>query len=173
MTMPHAPTLMGFLNVCVKMDSMEMEGPAHVRMYTSTNVHHGYCSRCTLMNKWKVCFSCLSGTHLHMLCITSTYRNGYTLWYLHFYKLAEMCIHCYTSHDVVHAFLPIALARCGVDDNCDPNAVCVNTDTGFVCECLAGYKGNGVDCSKLYSSIKVVWFCYHNMLLFCKIRMQP
>ncbi len=30
MTMPHVPTLMGFLNACVKMDSMEMEGPAHV-----------------------------------------------------------------------------------------------------------------------------------------------
>ncbi len=51
---------------------------------------------------------------------------------------------------------PIALARCGVDDNCDPNAVCVNTDTGFVCECLTGYEGNGVDCSKL-CSLKSIW----------------
>ncbi len=73
--------------------------------------------------------------------------------YKHVYVYALHTVtHCYSSHDVVLTLPPIALARCGVDDNCDPNAVCVNTDTGFVCECLAGYEGNGVDCSKLYSS---------------------
>lgn len=31
-------------------------------------------------------------------------------------------------------------------DNCDENAACTDTETGFTCECNAGYTGDGVAC---------------------------
>ena len=32
---------------------------------------------------------------------------------------------------------------------CDVNALCMNTEGSFVCQCFLGYVGNGLDCSKL------------------------
>ncbi len=31
-------------------------------------------------------------------------------------------------------------------DNCSENAICVNTDGGFTCNCKAGYEGDGITC---------------------------
>ena len=31
-------------------------------------------------------------------------------------------------------------------DNCDTNAVCINTPGGFTCSCNQGYTGEGVTC---------------------------
>ncbi|KAI8500092.1 hypothetical protein Bbelb_224090 [Branchiostoma belcheri] len=31
-------------------------------------------------------------------------------------------------------------------DNCDDDATCTNTDSGFTCACNAGYSGDGVTC---------------------------
>ena len=30
--------------------------------------------------------------------------------------------------------------------NCDPNAICTNTDGGFTCECQPGFTGDGKTC---------------------------
>ena len=35
----------------------------------------------------------------------------------------------------------------GADYNCEINAVCTNTDGGFMCECKDGWSGDGVTCT--------------------------
>lgn len=36
-------------------------------------------------------------------------------------------------------------------DDCDANAICTNVAGSFVCACLAGYEGDGKNCtSKFY-----------------------
>ena len=37
--------------------------------------------------------------------------------------------------------------------NCDPNALCTNTEGSYVCRCLSGYQGDGRDCSGKYPLI--------------------
>ena len=32
-------------------------------------------------------------------------------------------------------------------DNCDLNAECTDLPLGFVCDCIPGYTGDGVDCT--------------------------
>ena len=48
---------------------------------------------------------------------------------------------------------------CNLDDvnecangthNCDPYAICSNTQTGYDCKCRQGWEGNGMSCSKPY-----------------------
>ncbi len=42
-------------------------------------------------------------------------------------------------------------------DSCDSNANCTNTDGGYSCNCLKGYKGDGFSCTGTYQSL-VYWF---------------
>lgn len=39
--------------------------------------------------------------------------------------------------------------ECDNDDfsDCDPNALCTNTDGSYVCRCLKGYMGDGKNCT--------------------------
>lgn len=37
----------------------------------------------------------------------------------------------------------------GVDNDCDPNAVCANTDGSYECTCGSGYDGDGFTCSPI------------------------
>ena len=49
-----------------------------------------------------------------------------------------------------HIFhLSAAIRHCGVSDNCDTNAQCIETNDGFVCRCIRGYEGDGVNCCEL------------------------
>ncbi len=32
-------------------------------------------------------------------------------------------------------------------DNCSANAVCINLEAGFDCECNTGFSGDGVNCT--------------------------
>ena len=32
-------------------------------------------------------------------------------------------------------------------NECDPNAICTNTEGSYVCRCLKGYQGNGRICT--------------------------
>ena len=45
--------------------------------------------------------------------------------------------------------LSAAIRHCGVSDNCDTNAQCIETNDGFVCQCIRGYEGDGVNCCEL------------------------
>ena len=38
-------------------------------------------------------------------------------------------------------------------DNCDVNAVCINTHGSFICQCQSGYSGNGVTCDGMRNLI--------------------
>lgn len=35
---------------------------------------------------------------------------------------------------------------CGLGNNCHSNATCINLTTRFACQCLPGYRGDGVHC---------------------------
>ena len=37
--------------------------------------------------------------------------------------------------------------ECDGDHGCHVNAQCINLDGGYQCECLAGFTGDGRDCS--------------------------
>ena len=36
--------------------------------------------------------------------------------------------------------------ECAGTNNCDENAVCTNTPGNYICDCKAGYTGNGYNC---------------------------
>ena len=35
-------------------------------------------------------------------------------------------------------------------DNCDTNALCIDTEASFICTCNQGYEGDGVTCTSEY-----------------------
>ena len=42
--------------------------------------------------------------------------------------------------------------ECTTDaDDCDPNALCIDTDGSFNCTCSSGYTGNGTSCTGKYN----------------------
>ena len=45
--------------------------------------------------------------------------------------------------------LSAAIRHCGVSDDCDTNAQCIETNDGFVCRCVRGFEGDGVNCCEL------------------------
>ena len=45
--------------------------------------------------------------------------------------------------------LSTAIRHCGVSDNCNINAQCIETNDGFVCQCIRGFEGDGVNCCEL------------------------
>lgn len=32
-------------------------------------------------------------------------------------------------------------------NECDPNALCTNTEGSYICRCLKGYEGDGFNCT--------------------------
>ena len=55
-----------------------------------------------------------------------------------------------------------AITHCGLGDNCDVNAQCVETNDGFVCQCNRGYEGDRVNCCEL---CLIECICYDALLL--------
>ena len=43
--------------------------------------------------------------------------------------------------------------------DCDPNALCTNTDGSYVCRCLRGYKGDGKNCTGIFFFFFVYFSC--------------
>ena len=54
------------------------------------------------------------------------------------FTFGPLFIPCYTDVD-----------ECASPESneCDPNALCTNTDGSYVCRCLRGFKGNGKTCT--------------------------
>jgi len=35
-------------------------------------------------------------------------------------------------------------------NECDVNALCTNTDGSYMCRCIRGYEGDGINCTGIY-----------------------
>ena len=47
----------------------------------------------------------------------------------------------------MHSLLPPDDNECMLGtDNCDDNALCIDTFGGFLCNCNSGFRGNGMTC---------------------------
>ncbi|XP_033108274.1 low-density lipoprotein receptor-related protein 4-like [Anneissia japonica] len=70
----------------------------------------------------------------------------------------QICIHanlnqvfcsCDTGFDLKEDGKTCVMDECLLGyDNCDPAAICVNTEDSFECHCLEGYEGDGVTCAE-------------------------
>ena len=47
-----------------------------------------------------------------------------------------------------------------MDNPCDSNANCTDTDGSYTCECEPGYTGNGTFCTGIHQAIKPVTFSF-------------
>lgn len=36
---------------------------------------------------------------------------------------------------------------------CDPNAICINTEGSFLCECVSGFRGDGRTCTGRFNTV--------------------
>ena len=45
--------------------------------------------------------------------------------------------------------LSIDIDECAIEsaNECDPNALCTNTEGSYVCRCIRGYEGDGRQCT--------------------------
>ena len=41
---------------------------------------------------------------------------------------------------------PLDVDECAVENECDSNAPCTNTEGSYVCRCVRGYEGDGKYC---------------------------
>lgn len=62
--------------------------------------------------------------------------------------------------------------ECENDDfsDCDPNALCTNTDGSYVCRCLRGYMGDGKNCTGI---IFFLSFSFFLALFVCPFMYAP
>lgn len=42
-------------------------------------------------------------------------------------------------------------------NDCDPNALCTNTEGSYLCRCLKGYKGDGKNCTGTVKSFLIIF----------------
>lgn len=57
------------------------------------------------------------------------------------------CIHDLILNSSVVALLDIDECTDKDRNDCDPNALCTNTEGSYVCRCLKGYEGDGRNCT--------------------------
>ena len=78
----------------------------------------------------------------HSLCVLSWYQ-GFVFWYLlhwlYIIAVAIICLHFLPSSDVNEC--------ASSENNCNRNALCINTAGGFRCTCKQGFVGNGIICT--------------------------
>ena len=69
------------------------------------------------------------------------------------------------NHDIVHCAV---FSLCAMEqDNCSDNAVCTDIVGGFVCRCVSGYQGDGVECCEYAFCFIVAMYtiaCKHKKL---------
>ena len=48
-----------------------------------------------------------------------------------------------------HYFLVLDIDECAdeYENDCDPNAVCTNTEGSYICQCYRGFEGDGQNCT--------------------------
>ena len=83
---------------------------------------------------------------------------------------AEMILYnCITTcyHVCLFVFLFIDINECEMEiDNCHENATCNNTFGSFECTCIAGFDGEGVECtSKIIGKGPSIHYQYVNKSL--------
>ena len=64
-----------------------------------------------------------------------------------------ICTDAFTCIFKANIFSPtLDYDECADEDQneCDPNALCTNTEGSYVCRCLRGYEGDGRNCTGNY-----------------------
>ena len=60
----------------------------------------------------------------------------------------------------VPLLLSIDINECELEtDNCHMNADCTDTIGSFECTCNSGFVGDGVNCTSMYMSLKISYWC--------------
>jgi hypothetical protein len=68
-----------------------------------------------------------------------------------FYLLTFLFFYCF-SHNLHNYHESSDVDECLLDQTeCDKNARCINTPGSYSCECLPGYRGDGLNCQRKYS----------------------
>lgn len=84
---------------------------------------------------------CLSSTHWSNPVGCRWHDCGYYYWQN---WVQEFCLCVFTGTNF-----------CGLGNNCHSNATCINLTTRFACQCLPGYRGDGVHCEG--NSTAILW----------------
>lgn len=53
----------------------------------------------------------------------------------------------YFKSRIILFFLDIDECASSETNQCDPNSLCTNTEGSYICRCLRGYQGDGLNCS--------------------------
>ena len=53
------------------------------------------------------------------------------------------------------SLLSVDIDECEEGNDCDPNALCTNTEGSYVCRCIRGYIGNGRNCIGMYQVLQL------------------
>ena len=71
--------------------------------------------------------------------------------YRHYFSFVVFCFFSahIMSRKIYVQFNYLDLDECAspVTNECDPNALCTNTEGSYVCRCLNGYQGDGRNCT--------------------------
>ena len=60
-------------------------------------------------------------------------------------SLTVMCLSLFSRNNV-------DVDECSSDEknDCNPNAMCTNTEGSYVCRCIRGFEGNGRNCTGIF-----------------------
>ena len=61
----------------------------------------------------------------------------------------EQRVTCCQIYLIKHYFLVLDIDECAdeYENDCDPNAVCTNTEGSHICQCYRGFEGDGQNCT--------------------------
>ena len=50
------------------------------------------------------------------------------------------------NYNLIILLIPTDALSCGVTDNCDVNATCIDDNGSYICVCKDGFTGDGFNC---------------------------
>lgn len=61
----------------------------------------------------------------------------------------EQRVTCCQIYLIKHYLLVLDIDECAdeYENDCDPNAVCTNTEGSYICQCYRGFEGDGQNCT--------------------------